>query len=71
MANKILINGENLFFHKKLSLPEKIEDPESDKKALRMLQLVFQTNLHKFIRKNKEAFGGGLDLPLNRSVLTK
>ena len=28
-------------------------------------------NLNKFIRKNKDAFDGAIEVPLNRSLLTK
>lgn len=53
MSNKFQVNGYNLLDRRKLSLSEKIEENDNEKKSIRMLQLIFQTNLSKMVRKNK------------------
>jgi len=53
MTNKFQVNGYNLLDRRKLSLTEKNEENDSEKKSVRILQLIFQTNLSKFVRKNK------------------
>lgn len=56
---------------KRNSLQEKNEESEVDKKSLRILQLIFQMNLNKFIKKNKDALDASIDIPTNKPSFTK
>lgn len=53
MANKFQVDGYNLLERKRLSLYEKNEESENEKKSIRTLQFIFQANLNRFIKKNK------------------